>query len=99
MLTLVAGLLAPTRLRLAFRVLAGAIGMGYAAYLVSELWSLLRGDVQPLAFGRPSALMAGLGFVVFGIPALVFAFSGQLVGLARRFRAVDKRSNDSDAAT
>ena len=97
MLTLAACLLAPTRFRVAFRILAGAVALAFAAYFIGELWALFGGQVQPVRPGQPSALMAGLGFVVIGIPALVFAISGNLVGLARLFRSRSATDGDHDA--
>ena len=99
MLTLAVGLLAPTRFRLAFRILAGVVALTFAAYFITELWALLGGRTQSFRPGQPSALMAGLGLVVIGIPALVFALSGNLVGIARLFRSRSAADADRDAAT
>jgi hypothetical protein len=97
MIVLAAGLLAPTTLRLAFRLVAGVVALTYAWYFGSELFALFRGESQPIRLGMPSALMAGLGFIVFGIPALVFALGGVTVGwvdrLLRRARG-EPRSDD-----
>ena len=83
MLTIAFGLAAPRHSVVAFRVVAGVVAVGFIAYFGSELVALLRGARQPIAVGRPSALMAGLGLLVWGVPALVFAVGGVPVGIAR----------------
>ncbi len=97
MIVLAAGLLAPTRLRIAFRLVAGVVALTYAWYFGAELFALLGGEAQPIRLGMPSALMAGLGFIVFGVPALVFALGGVTVGwvdrLLRRARG-EPRSDE-----
>jgi hypothetical protein len=94
MIVLAAGLVAPTKLRIAFRGVAGVIALTYAWYFGSELIALVGGESQPIRLGMPSALMAGLGFIVFGVPALVFALGGVTVGwvdrLLRRARGEPK---------
>ncbi|MDB4908068.1 MAG: hypothetical protein JWO05_2852 [Gemmatimonadetes bacterium] len=84
---IVIGLLAPKRALLAFRLTAGLVALGYLGYFISEVVQLLRGDQQQLRVGRPSALMAGLGLLVYGVPALIFALGAKRVGLARLFGA------------
>jgi hypothetical protein len=96
MLLLAVALIAPDRFRWALRIIAGVIGVGYFGYFATEAVSLLRGERQPLRLGQPSATMAGLGFLLYGIPALVYALGAERVGLARLFRA---RSGDSPALT
>jgi hypothetical protein len=102
MLVLALGIAAPGRFIWALRVAAGAVAATYAVYFVTELVALLRGEPQPLVMGRPSATMAGLGLLVFGVPALVFALGAERVGLARLFgkptevqaQDLDKHSNE-----
>ena len=76
MLLFALGLLAPRRLGWIFRVLAGVVFLVYLAYFGHQLWRLLSGDAQSFSPGRPSALMAGLGLLILGVPCLVFALSG-----------------------
>lgn len=98
MLLLGAGLAAPRRLVVALRIVAGAIALLYLAYFVVEVVRLLRGEAQPFRLGEPSALMAGLGLLVFGVPAIVFALGGERVGLARVFdRRASREDDERDA--
>lgn len=90
MLLLAFGFAFPTRAILAFRIVAGTVAALYLWYTVVEIASLLRGEPQQLRMGQPSATMAVIGLLVFGIPAFVFAFGGVTVGwpdrLLRRMR-------------
>jgi hypothetical protein len=85
MLTLAVGMAAPRRFHVALRVASGVVALTFLGYFAWELAALLRGASQPLAFGQPSAVLAGLGFVIFGIPAAVYAIGAERVGLARLF--------------
>jgi hypothetical protein len=97
MIVLAAGRVAPTRLRIALRVVAGVVALTYGWYFCSELVALVGGESQPIRLGMPSAVMAGVGFIVLGVPALVFALGGVTVGwvdrLLRRARG-EPRSDD-----
>ena len=75
-----AGAVAPTRLAWALHIVAGAASLGYIVYFVTEVVDLVRGEPQPLRLGQPSAVMAGIGLIVFAIPLGVFAVSGVRVG-------------------
>jgi hypothetical protein len=79
------GVLAPTRFRIALRIIAGATGLGYIAYFVSELVALINGQPQQFRIGQPSALMAGLGLAVFAVPCLVYAIGVERTGILRIF--------------
>ena len=70
------GIAAPTRGRIALRIGAGVIGTAYVVYFAVELWQLLRGESQRLRPGEPSALMAGIGLLVYAVPMLIFAVAG-----------------------
>jgi hypothetical protein len=85
MLALALGLAAPGRFRWALRVAAGMVAVGYFAYFVSEVFGLLRGDAQELSVNRPNATAAGVGLLLYGVPALIFALGAERVGLARLF--------------
>jgi hypothetical protein len=90
MLLLAIGFAFPKRAVLAFRVVAGSVAALYLWYTIIEITSLLRGEPQQLRFGQPSATMAVIGLLVFGVPAFVFAFGGVTTGwldrLLRRMR-------------
>jgi hypothetical protein len=79
------GVLAPTRFRIALRVIAGATAVGYIAYFVSELAALLNGQPQQFRIGQPSVLMAGLGLIVYAVPCLVYAIGIERTGILRIF--------------
>ena len=72
-LLLAAGVTFPNRSHGPFRLVAGIVGSAYALYFADELIGLVRGKPQTLRIGEPSALMAGLGFLIIGAPLLVFA--------------------------
>ena len=76
MLFFALGLLAPRRLGWIFRVLGGFVFLVYAGYFAHQVWRLLEGDAQRFSPGRPSAVMAGLGLLILGVPCLVYALSG-----------------------
>ena len=59
------GLAFPRRGRVATRIVAGCVVLAYLAYFVTELISLLRGEPRPFRRGEPSALMAGIGLLVW----------------------------------
>lgn len=75
--TFAVGLILPGRHRIALRVLAGAVVVAYVVYFGIELTALLRGDAQPPRIGGPSALMAGFGILLWGVPLLVYSLSGR----------------------
>jgi len=75
--TFVVGLVVPCRQRIALRLVAGAVVLGYVAYFGMELVALFRGETQSLRVGGPSALMAGVGLLVWGVPLLVYTLSGR----------------------
>ncbi len=87
MFLLAIGLIAPTHSRWALRAVAGIVGAGYLVYFASETINLLRGERQVLRLSQPSATTAGLGFLIYGIPAVVYALGAERVGLARLFRS------------
>jgi MFS family permease len=76
-LTFAVGVIAPGRRRLALRIVAGVVVAFYLAYFGTYAWRLARGEPQPFVFGQPSALMAGIGLLVWGVPLLVYALSGR----------------------
>jgi hypothetical protein len=84
-LLLALGIVAPIRGRIALRLGAGIVGAVYVIYFGRELWHLVLGERQPLRPGQPSATMAGLGLLVYGVPMLIFAVSGYP---GRRYRSV-----------
>lgn len=86
MLVLALGVAAPTRFVWALRVTAAAVFVAYAIYFIAEVVRLLDGGHQRFALNTPSATTAGIGLLVYGIPALVFALGAERVGLARLFR-------------
>lgn len=99
MMTFAIGLAAPSRFILALRFVAGAIGIAYLLYFAGEVWALLSGQSQPIRAGQPSVLMAGFGLLVFGIPALIFAFSGSHVGVFRAFSWKEPQPDPDEPGT
>jgi hypothetical protein len=75
--TFAVGLIVPGRRRIALRLVAGVVVIGYLVYFGAELAALLRGGSQPLRVGGPSAMMAGVGVLVWGVPLLVYTLSGR----------------------
>jgi hypothetical protein len=71
--------LVPGRAYIALRLAAGVVGVICVIYFVSEVAKLLKGESQHLAIGEPSAVMAALAMIVFGIPSLAFALGGETV--------------------
>lgn len=96
MVLLAAGLVAPTRLRIVFRVIAGIVAAAYTWYFADQLVRLIGGEPQTLRLGAPSALMAGVGLLVFAVPAFIYAVSGTTTGWLDRLltRANGSSSND-----
>jgi hypothetical protein len=76
-LTFAVGLVFPGRRRIALRLVAASVVALYLAYLGVELWQMLRGEAQEVQIGQPSALMAGVGVLVWGIPLLIYSLSGR----------------------
>ena len=93
-LLLVLGIALPKRAKWALRVVAGVIGAAYVVYFGAELWGLVAGHPQPLRLGQPSATMAGIGLLIFGIPMLVYALSG--TSLLRHLQQERERNGHSD---
>jgi len=73
------GLANARRFRWALKWVAGAILCAYSAYLVSESWQWWNG--KPFGFAssqaRSNLFNALKGFVVFGIPSIVFLLTGK----------------------
>ncbi len=100
MLLLALGVLAPRRLNVALRIVAGMVAVAYGAYFCGEVWALMNGEHQLVRLGVPSALMAGVGLLIFGVPALIYAIGGVTVGwLARLFARARGESASDDAAS
>jgi hypothetical protein len=95
-----AGAVSPQRFVWALHIVAGAVALGYTWYFVEQVVALLGGEAQSIRFGRPSAVMAGIGMIVFAIPLGVFAVSGVRVGpFGRRLRGrTDADRDDPPAA-
>jgi hypothetical protein len=98
MLVLALGVAAPSRFLIALRIVAGTVAIAYLLYFLFELTALLRGEEQHFQRGRPSALMAGLGLLIFGVPAIIFALGAERVGIARIFRSRNAAPEDRDRA-
>ena len=96
LLVLALGVAAPGRFMIALRIVAGTVAVVYLLYFVAQLAALLRGEEQHFQRGRPSALMAGIGLLVYGVPAIIFALGTERVGIARFFRSRDAASKDHD---
>lgn len=75
--TFAVGVALPGRRRIALRVVAGAVVLFYLVYFATYAWRALHGEPQPFGLGQPSALMAGLGLLVWGVPLLVYTLSGR----------------------
>jgi hypothetical protein len=76
-LTFAVGLVFPGRRRIALRLVAASVVTLFLVYLGVELWQLVRGGAQELRTGQPSALMAGVGVLIWGIPLLIYTLSGR----------------------
>ena len=87
------GLVAPRRGVWALRLVAGIVALTSLAYFISQVAALLRGERQEFRIGQPSAVMAGLGLLVYGVPALIFALGAKRVGLARLFSRKEPASD------
>ena len=87
-ITFAVGLAFPDRRRIALRIVAGTVVLVYVVYFAVYAWRLLHGEPQPFGIGRPSALMAGIGLLVWGIPLLVYALSGRSLREHKRIEAV-----------
>jgi hypothetical protein len=98
MLVLALGVAAPSRFLIAIRIVAGTVAIVYLLYFLVELSALLRGEQQHFQKGRPSALMAGLGLLIYGVPAIIFALGTERVGIARFFGSRDAVPEDDDRA-
>jgi hypothetical protein len=100
MLLLALGVLAPRRLNVALRIVAGMVAAGYLAYFCGEVWALINGEHQVVRLGAPSALMASVGLLIFGVPALIYALGGVAIGwVARLFaRARGEAASDDPAS-
>ena len=73
------GLADGRRFRWALKWVAGAILCAYSLYLVSEAWQWWNG--KPFGFGssraRRNLFNAIRGFIVFGIPSIIFLVTGK----------------------
>jgi hypothetical protein len=98
MLVLALGVAAPSRFLIALRIIAGIVAVAYLLYFVTQVAALLSGDEQHFQIGRPSAVMAGIGLFVYGVPAIIFALGTERVGIARLFRSRDITPKDPDQA-
>jgi hypothetical protein len=98
MLVLAVGVAAPSRFLIALRVVAATVAVAYLLYFVTQVAALLRGEEQRFQTGRPSAVMAGIGLIVYGVPAIIFALGTERVGIARLFRSRDGRHKNPDQA-
>jgi Regulator of ribonuclease activity B len=78
--TVAVGLVFPGRRRIALRLVAACVVIVYLIYFGAELFSLLRGTAQPIRLGQPSAIMAGLGILIWGVPLLIYSLSGRTLG-------------------
>ena len=61
------------------RILAAMVAMTCIWYFVYEVVDLVRNGEQRIRIGEPSAVMAGIAMIVFGIPALALAVGGEWV--------------------
>jgi Regulator of ribonuclease activity B len=75
--TFAIGLAFPGRRRIALRLVAAGVVVLYLVYFGAEFVSLLRGTAQQTRIGQPSALMAGAGLLVWGVPLLIYTLSGR----------------------
>ena len=66
------GLASPRRFRWAARTVTGAVFLIYLAFVCVETWRA----VQLRSLAGTSLVLALIGMLVWGIPALVFALSG-----------------------
>ena len=90
---LLAGAVAfPERSDVPFRMVAGIVGLAYVGYFALEVKDLVGGQTQALRVGTPSAIMAGFGLVIIGLPLLLFAFSGQ--GIVRHLKRLQSERRD-----
>jgi len=96
MLLLALGVLAPRRLNVALRIVAAMVAVGYFAYFCGEVWALINGEHQVIRLGGPSALMAGVGMLIFGVPALIYALGGVTTGWVARVFARARGESASD---
>jgi hypothetical protein len=90
------GIAWPSRFMLALRVVAASVAIAYLIYFVSEVRDLLRGEDQHLRPGRPSALLAGIGLLVYGVPAIIFALGTTRVGVFRLLDRAKPRPADEE---
>jgi len=90
---LLAGAVAfPERRQIPFRIVSGIVGLAYVGYFALEVKERVGGHTQPLRVGTPSAIMAGLGLLIIGLPLLLFAFSGQ--GVVRHLKRLQGERRD-----
>jgi hypothetical protein len=86
-MTAAMGLVFPGRRRIALRAVAAVIIAAYAVYFGVELVALLSGEKQRLFPGTPSATIAGLGLLFWGVPLLIYSISGRTLREHRQARA------------
>lgn len=76
--SLLAGFWLPARIGFwAFRFLAGMVALAYAAYLIDEFFFSKKPMSVTGSRGEASPLNALLGFVVIGVPSLLYAVLGR----------------------
>jgi hypothetical protein len=71
------GLVFPGRRRIALRLVAGAAVAFCLVNFGIELWALFHGEAQEIRIGQPSAVMALIGVLVWGVPLVVYTLSGR----------------------
>ena len=96
-LFLAIGVALPERAFWAIRIVAGAVGIAYLAYFGWESWALLEGQQQVFRVGEPSALMAGFGLLVIGLPMLFFALSGTGFRFLRHLLRQERSRSDDES--
>jgi hypothetical protein len=76
--SLLAGFWLPSRIGYwAFRFLAGMVALAYAAYLIDEFFFSNKPMTITGSRGEASPFSALLGFLVIGVPSLLFAVLGR----------------------
>jgi hypothetical protein len=93
------GLARPRRFQWALKIVAGAIVLGYAAYVVDELVGWLHGKPAGLGSRRSSSnvINALLGFLVFGVPSIYFILRGRSGRAVDAILEVDETTDDDRA--
>jgi hypothetical protein len=93
----------PKYARIPIRIIAGMVALATLWYVISEVIDLLQNGSQPIAIGEPSAVMAALALIVFGIPAIALAVGGEVVSwvapLLRKVRSGKRRDEEGNDVT